>query len=59
MLVWSNNVHRFPDDYALRQMGFRIWSRPKSGDVLWMRDGKQYTQKQALRMAKREKERSA
>jgi len=28
-------VNPFPQDTLIRRNGFRIWSRPRSGDVLW------------------------
>jgi hypothetical protein len=38
---------RHGSDVALREMGFVIVSRPKSGPTLWKRKGKTYTQQQA------------
>ena len=40
---------RFPIDVLLRKHGFIIVNRPQKGETIWEREGKRYTQAQALR----------
>ena len=44
-------------DKFLRNHGFSISERPSDGTPLWSRDGRQYLESLALKLAKREWER--
>lgn len=44
----ASSSNRFPLDQRLRRNGFAIYSRPKVGEVLWIRDGERWTQAAAL-----------
>ena len=45
----------FPDDVLLRERGFTIAYRPKHGEPVWNRDGREYRQSEALKKAKAER----
>lgn len=52
--AWSETRNRYPKDNLLRRRGFTIHKRPEKGEPLWTRDGKTYTQSEALELVKRE-----
>lgn len=43
----EDGTNRFPLDALLRKAGFQIVSRPNKGPVIWKREGKEYTQREA------------
>lgn len=50
---WASNYdidNRFRDDTEIREYGFEIYSRPKEGDILWIRYNRVYTQSQVEEM---------
>lgn len=49
---------RFPGDTFLRQFDFVILARPADGPAVWVRHGHQYTQDEAVRLAKLLRERA-
>jgi hypothetical protein len=42
---------RHPQDRALRRKGFAIHARPRTGPALWAKEGRLYTEAQALEAA--------
>jgi len=42
-------------DFLLRKAGFRIKHRPRYGEPIWERDGKEYTETEAWWLMNREK----
>ncbi len=46
------------NDQFLREYGFRIHSRPRHGSVVWYRNGREYPEQQAVKLALEERRRS-
>ena len=45
----------FTDDILLRERGFTIHFRPRVGEPVWSRDGREYKQTDALKKARAER----
>lgn len=50
--AWQETRNSHPDDMALRERGFQIYSRPRKGEPVWKRGGKLYRQSEAVELVK-------
>lgn len=46
--AWVDTTNRCPSDAALRKLGFRIYMRQRDTEPIWERDGKLYSQREAM-----------
>ena len=51
----ATSERRHATDAYLRRFGWVIFSRPKRGEAVWIRDGEKYPQEQALQITERER----
>ena len=49
---WAETRDIRPDDRLLRAHGFTILARPKDGPTIWVRNGIQRTEREALMMCR-------